>query len=79
MFVYDLKSLWCERERAKLRLFLNLLELGKVGTHEGTTDTTDATKKEVKESIAECDTSEPPGDSRAIMVSQSLGPLDIEP
>jgi hypothetical protein len=37
MFVYDLKSLWCER---------------KVGTHEGTTDTTDATKKEAKESIA---------------------------
>ena len=33
MFVYDLKSLWCERERAKLRQFLNLLELGKVGTH----------------------------------------------
>jgi hypothetical protein len=55
MFVYDLKSLWCERERAKLRLFLNLLELGKVCTHEGTTDTTDATKKEVKESIAELD------------------------
>ena len=53
MFVYDLKSLWCERERAKLRYFLNLLELGKVGTHEGMTDTTDATKKEVKESIAE--------------------------
>lgn len=25
MFVYDLKSLWCERERAKLRQFLNLL------------------------------------------------------
>ena len=52
MFVYDLKSLWCERERANQRQFLNLLELGKVGTHEGTTDTTDATKKEVKESIA---------------------------
>ena len=45
MFVYDLKSLWCERERANQRQFLNLLELGKVGTHEGTTDTTDATKK----------------------------------
>jgi hypothetical protein len=55
MFVYDLKSLWCERERAKLRQYLNLLDLGKVGTHEGTTDTTDATKKEVKESIAELD------------------------
>jgi hypothetical protein len=55
MFVYDLKSLWCERERAKLRHYLNLLDLGKVGTHEGTTDTTDATKKEVKESIAELD------------------------
>ena len=53
MFVYDLKSLWCERERAKLRQFLSLLELGKVGTHEGTT--ADATKKEVKESIAELD------------------------
>ena len=53
MFVYDLKSQWCERERAKLRHYLNLLELGKVGTHEGTIDTTDATKKEVKESIAE--------------------------
>jgi len=35
MFVYDLKSLWCKRERAKLRQYLNLLELGKVGTHEG--------------------------------------------
>ena len=55
MFVYDLKSLWYERERANQRQFLNLLELGKVGTHEGTTDTTDATKKEVKESIAELD------------------------
>ena len=46
MFVYDLKSLWCERERANQRQFLNLRELGKVGTHEGTTDTTDATKSE---------------------------------
>jgi hypothetical protein len=55
MFVYDLKSAWCERERAKLRHFLNLLELGKVGTHEGTTDTTDATKKEVKMTLAELD------------------------
>ena len=27
MFVYDLKSLWCERERANQRQFLNLLEL----------------------------------------------------
>ena len=34
MFVYDLKSAWCERERAKLRQFLDLLESGKVGTHE---------------------------------------------
>jgi hypothetical protein len=55
MFVYDLKSLWCERERAKLKQFLDLLESGKVGTHEGTTDTTNATKKEVKMSIAELD------------------------
>ena len=30
-------------------------ELGKVGTHEGTTHTADATKKEVKDSIAELD------------------------
>jgi hypothetical protein len=52
---YDLKSLWCERERAKLKQFLDLLESGKVGTHEGTTDTTNATKKEVKMSIAELD------------------------
>jgi hypothetical protein len=29
MFVYDLKSAWCERERAKLRQFLDLLESGK--------------------------------------------------
>ena len=55
MFVYDLKSAWCERERAKLRQFLDLLELGKIGTHEGTIDTTDATKKEVKMTLAELD------------------------
>ena len=55
MFVYDLKSLWCKRERAKLRQLLNLLELGKVGTHEGPIDTTDVTKKDVRESIAELD------------------------
>ena len=55
MFVYDLKSAWCERERAKLRQFLDLLESGKMGTHEGTTDTTDATKKEVKMTLAELD------------------------
>ena len=24
MFVYDLKSAWCERERAKLRQFLGI-------------------------------------------------------
>jgi hypothetical protein len=55
MFVHDLKSAWCERERAKLRQFLDLLESGKVGMPEGTTDTTDATKKEVKMTIAELD------------------------
>ena len=30
-------------------------------------------------SYPECGTSEPAGDGRTIMVSQSLGPLDIEP
>jgi hypothetical protein len=55
MFVHDLKSAWCVRERIKLRQFLNLLESGKIGTHEGSTDTTDATKKEVKMTIAELD------------------------
>ena len=45
MFVHDLKSAWCVRERVKLRQFLNLLESGKIGTREGSTDTTDATKK----------------------------------
>ena len=55
MFVYDLKTLWCVRDRAKLRLFVKLRESGKVGTLDGTTDTTVATKKEVKESIAEID------------------------
>ena len=55
MFVHDLKSAWCVREQVKLRQFLNLLESGKIGTHEGSTDTTDATKKEVKMTIAELD------------------------
>ena len=30
-------------------------------------------------SYPECGTSEPAGDTRTIMVSQSLGPLDFEP
>jgi hypothetical protein len=55
MFVHDLKSAWCVRERHKLRQFLDLLESGKVGTHEGSIDTTEATKKEVKMTLAELD------------------------
>ena len=42
MFVHDLKSAWCVRERNKLRQFLNLLNRK---MHEGSIDTTDATKE----------------------------------
>ena len=55
MFVHDLKSAWCVRERTKLRQFLNLLELGKIGTHEGIDRHHGCDEKRSEKTIAELD------------------------